>query len=176
MKETVCGIKIDYSRDSFFTESGLGRLKEGYMTSEEESPQERFAFVSKAFSSNPEHAQRLYDYSSKMWLSFSTPILSYGKTKRSLPISCYSGETIVNCEDGYKKIEEILVGDKVLSSDGEYHEVSWVNSEESEDMYELTINGEIFNVTGNHLMLCKSGEWVRVENLDPDLHEIAQII
>lgn len=90
MKEIVHGIKVDYSRDSLFSESGLSRLKDGYMSEDETSPQERLAFVSKTFSSNPEHAQRLYDYSSKMWLSYATPILSYGKTKRSLPISCFA--------------------------------------------------------------------------------------
>lgn len=60
------------------------------MLDEETSPQHRFAYVSKAFSSNPEHAQRLYEYSSKMWLSYATPVLSFGKTKRSLPISCFA--------------------------------------------------------------------------------------
>jgi ribonucleoside-diphosphate reductase alpha chain len=59
------------------------------MRDEETSPQERFAYVSKAFGSNPEHAQRLYEYSSKHWLSYSTPILSYGKSKRGMPISCF---------------------------------------------------------------------------------------
>lgn len=86
----VHGIKVDYSRDSLFSESGLSRLKEGYLCENEISPQERLAFVSKEFSSNPEHAQRLYDYASKMWLSYATPILSYGKTARSLPISCFA--------------------------------------------------------------------------------------
>jgi ribonucleoside-diphosphate reductase alpha chain len=90
MDNIVHGIKVDYSRDSMFSESGLSRLKEGYMIDGETSPQQRFAFVSKTFSSNAEHAQRLYDYSSKMWLSYSTPILSYGKTQRSLPISCFA--------------------------------------------------------------------------------------
>ncbi|NBP02871.1 MAG: ribonucleotide-diphosphate reductase subunit alpha, partial [Proteobacteria bacterium] len=83
------GIAIDFSRDSLFDELGIKRLKESYMKDDEKSPQERFAFVSKAFSSNPEHAQRLYDYSSKHWLSYSTPILSFGRNKRGLPISCY---------------------------------------------------------------------------------------
>lgn len=86
----IYGIKVDYSRDSLFSESGLSRLKEGYLCENETSPQERLAFVSKEFSSNPEHAQRLYDYASKMWLSYATPILSYGKTARSLPISCFA--------------------------------------------------------------------------------------
>lgn len=90
MDEIVHGIKVDYSRDSMYSESGLSRLIEGYLSEGETSPQHRLAFVSKTFSSNPEHAQRLYDYSSKMWLSYSTPILSYGKTSRSLPISCFA--------------------------------------------------------------------------------------
>lgn len=89
MEEIVHGITVDYSRDSLFDELGKIRLKESYMRDEEVSPQERFAFVSKSFGSNSEHAQRLYNYSSKHWLSFSTPILSYGRSKRGLPISCF---------------------------------------------------------------------------------------
>jgi ribonucleoside-diphosphate reductase alpha chain len=83
------GIKIDISRDSLFDEHGLKRLRESYMKDDEESPQHRFAFVSKAFGSNEKHAQRLYDYASKHWLSYSTPILSYGRTAKGLPISCF---------------------------------------------------------------------------------------
>ena len=83
------GIKIDLERDKLFDELGIKRLKESYMREDEESPQHRFAFVSKAFGSNPEHSQRLYDYSSKHWLSYSTPILSFGKSERGLPISCF---------------------------------------------------------------------------------------
>ena len=175
-KTTYLGINIDYSRDSLFDESGLQRLKAGYMTDTETSPQERFAFVSKTFSSNPEHAQRLYDYASKMWLSYATPILSYGKTKKSLPISCFADGTVVQCKDGLKKIEDIKEGDLVLSSDGEYHKVVWTKESLSDDVYELTIGEEVFFVTGNHLVLTKAGEWVRVDALDPDLHEIAQIL
>lgn len=72
------------------------------MKEDEISPQERFAYVSKSFSSNPEHAQRLYNYSSRHWLSYSTPILSFGRSKRGLPISCFlpylhdSSEGLVN--------------------------------------------------------------------------------
>ena len=96
-------IVIDYSRDSLFDELGIKRLKESYMKEDENSPQERFAHVSEAFGSNPEHAQRLYEYSSKHWLSYSTPILSFGRSSRGLPISCFlpylhdSAEGLVNC-------------------------------------------------------------------------------
>ena len=82
-------ITIDKSRDSLFDDHGMKRLKESYMLDSEESPQERFAAVSSAFASNQEHAQRLYDYSSKHWLSYSTPILSFGRTQKGLPISCF---------------------------------------------------------------------------------------
>lgn len=82
-------IKVDYSLDSLIGELGTIRLKESYMKDNEVSPQERFAFVSKKFGSNSEHAQRLYDYSSKHWLSYATPILSFGRSKKGLPISCF---------------------------------------------------------------------------------------
>jgi ribonucleoside-diphosphate reductase alpha chain len=89
MQELVHGITVDYTRDGLFDELGKIRLKESYMKDGEVSPQERFAFVSSTFGSNPAHAQRLYEYSSKHWLSYSTPILSFGRSKRGLPISCF---------------------------------------------------------------------------------------
>ena len=83
------GINIDLERDKLFDELGIKRLQESYMREDETSPQQRFAFVSKTFGSNIEHSQRLYEYSSKHWLSYSTPILSFGRSKRGLPISCF---------------------------------------------------------------------------------------
>ena len=43
------GIKIDLERDKLFDELGIKRLKESYMKDDEESPQHRFAYVSKQF-------------------------------------------------------------------------------------------------------------------------------
>ena len=88
-KKEYLGIQIDYARDSLFDKLGVSRLQESYMREDETSPQERFAHVSNKFSSNPEHAQRLYDYSSKHWLSYSTPILSFGRSTKGMPISCF---------------------------------------------------------------------------------------
>ena len=103
MESIVHDIRVDYSRDNLFDDLGRKRLKESYMKDEEQSPQERFAFVSKTFGSNQAHAQRLYEYSSKHWLSYSTPILSFGRSSRGLPISCFlpylhdSAEGLVDC-------------------------------------------------------------------------------
>jgi len=103
MTDLIHGIEVDFSQDTLFDELGLKRLKESYMREDEESPQERFAYVSKSFGSNQDHAQRLYGYSSRHWLSYSTPILSFGRSKRGLPISCFlpylddSAEGLVDC-------------------------------------------------------------------------------
>ena len=103
MTDTVHGIEVDYKRDSLFDELGMKRLKESYMMEGENSPQERFAFVAKSFGTDRDHAQRLYEYSSKQWLSYSTPILSFGRSKRGLPISCFlsylhdSADGLVDC-------------------------------------------------------------------------------
>ena len=103
MSDIVHGITVDFSRDSLFDELGLKRLKESYMREDETSPQERFAYVSKSFGTDLAHSQRLYEYSSRHWLSYSTPILSFGRSKRGLPISCFlpylddSAEGLVDC-------------------------------------------------------------------------------
>jgi len=83
------GLEINLERDALFDELGLLRMKESYLKDDETSPQHRFAAVSTQFGSNPAHAQRLYEYSSKHWLSYATPVLSFGRSKRGLPISCF---------------------------------------------------------------------------------------
>jgi len=85
----MANISIDLSRDALFDSAGLKRLRDSYMLKDETSPQQRYAYVCSELGSNISHAQRLYDYASKHWVSFSTPILSLGRTKTGLPISCY---------------------------------------------------------------------------------------
>ena len=78
-------VQIDQSRDALFDELGLMRLRESYMRADEKSPQERFKFVAETFGSNPEHAARIYEYASRHWLSFATPILAFGRTAAGFP-------------------------------------------------------------------------------------------
>ena len=82
-------IEIDYSKDSLLDEFSLRTLQERYMIPGETSPQEAFARAAQAFADDEAHAQRLYDYVSKQWFMFATPVLSNGGTKRGLPISCF---------------------------------------------------------------------------------------
>ena len=80
---------IDYKRDNYLSEFSHKTLQDRYLIAGETSPQDAFARAARAFSDNDAHAQRLYDYASKLWFMFSTPILSNGGTTRGLPISCF---------------------------------------------------------------------------------------
>jgi len=82
-------VKLNYNRDKYLSEFGIKTLQDRYMVEGETSPQEAFARAAKAFADDDDHAQRLYEYASKLWFMFSTPILSNGGTTRGLPISCF---------------------------------------------------------------------------------------
>ena len=80
----------------------------------ETSPQEAFARAASAFADDEAHAQRLYDYVSKQWFMFATPVLSNGGTQRGLPISCFLNYV----DDSREGITEHYTENAYLSSFG----------------------------------------------------------
>ena len=80
---------IYYNRDKYLSEFSIKTLNDRYMLKNEVSPQEAFARAANAFADDEAHAQRLYNYASKLWFMFSTPVLSNGGTTRGMPISCF---------------------------------------------------------------------------------------
>ncbi len=84
----VPSIQIDRSRDALLTDFGKKTLEDRYLL-KGESYQDMFARVATAFSDDAEHAQRVYDYMSKLWFMPATPVLSNGGADRGLPISCF---------------------------------------------------------------------------------------
>ncbi|MCZ6603892.1 MAG: ribonucleoside-diphosphate reductase subunit alpha [Alphaproteobacteria bacterium] len=84
-------VEIDPDRDRLLTKFGMATLKDRYLLPGE-TPQDLFARVAMHFADGTAHAQRLYDYISKLWLMPATPILSNGGTDRGLPISCFLNE------------------------------------------------------------------------------------
>ena len=82
-------INIDLRRDRYLSEFSIKTLQDRYLLPGETSPQQAFARAATAFADDNAHAQRLYDYASKLWFMFSTPILSNGGSQRGLPISCF---------------------------------------------------------------------------------------
>jgi ribonucleoside-diphosphate reductase alpha chain len=81
-------IRIDRSRDENLTDFGKATLDDRYLLPGE-SYQDLFARAALAYSDNPAHAQRIYDYISNLWFMPATPVLSNGGAKRGLPISCF---------------------------------------------------------------------------------------
>ena len=81
-------VTVDRDRDVLLTDFGRETLKDRYLLPGE-SYQDLFARVAAAYADDAPHAQRLYDYISKLWFMPSTPVLSNGGTGRGLPISCY---------------------------------------------------------------------------------------
>jgi ribonucleoside-diphosphate reductase alpha chain len=81
-------IVTDKSRDALLTDFGKETLEDRYLLPGE-SYQDLFARVADAYADDQDHAQRLYDYISRLWFMPATPVLSNGGTGRGLPISCY---------------------------------------------------------------------------------------
>ena len=84
-------VVVDRSRDSELTRFGTETLKDRYLLPGEE-PQDMFARVAMTYADDSDHAQRLYDYISKLWFMPATPVLSNGGANRGLPISCFLNE------------------------------------------------------------------------------------
>ena len=105
---------IDYSRDNLLEEFSIKTLKDRYLLPHETSPQEAFARAALTFADDDAHAQRLYDYASKHWFMFATPLLSNGGSSRGLPISCFLNYV----EDSRHGITEVFTEDAFLSSVG----------------------------------------------------------
>ena len=82
---------MDRSRDALLTEFGRATLGDRYLLPGE-SYQDLFARVASFYGDDTAHAQRIYDYMSKMWFMPATPVLSNGGTTRGLPISCFLNE------------------------------------------------------------------------------------
>ncbi len=81
-------VVTDNSRDARLTDFGKETLTDRYLLPGE-NYQDLFARVADAYADDEAHAQRLYDYISKLWFMPATPVLSNGGTHRGLPISCY---------------------------------------------------------------------------------------
>ncbi len=84
-------IHVDRTRDALITEFGRATLGDRYLLPGE-GIQDLFARVAATYADNSAHAQRIYDYISRLWFMPATPVLSNGGTTRGLPISCFLNE------------------------------------------------------------------------------------
>ena len=90
--------------------------------------------------------------------------------------NCFTGDALVVTSCGLKRIDQINVGDKVLSHDGEFHNVNHVMSRNYYgDMYKFsgTYIGNT-QCTPNHQILTSAG-WRRIDDIDVMSNEIPGI-
>ena len=95
--QLVRKVEVDRSRDALLTEFGKTTLEDRYLLPGE-SYQDMFARVATAFADDADHAQRIYDYMSRLWFMPATPVLSNGGAARGLPISCFLNAVPDNLE------------------------------------------------------------------------------
>ncbi|GAA0302201.1 ribonucleoside-diphosphate reductase subunit alpha [Sphingomonas oligophenolica] len=88
VKQQLYPVEVDHSRDALLTDFGKDTLTDRYLLPGEKY-QDLFVRVASAYADDAAHAQRLYDYISKLWFMPATPVLSNGGTGRGLPISCF---------------------------------------------------------------------------------------
>ena len=91
-------VVTDPSRDALLTDFGKKTLDDRYLLPGE-SYQDMFARVATAFADDAAHAQRIYDYISKLWFMPATPVLSNGGADRGLPISCFLNQVGDSLDD-----------------------------------------------------------------------------
>jgi ribonucleoside-diphosphate reductase alpha chain len=106
-------VKTDSTRDDRLTEFGKETLRDRYLLPGE-TYQDLFARVAAAYADDEAHAQRVYDYISKLWFMPATPVLSNGGTGRGLPISCY----LNSVDDSLQAITDIWNENVWLASKG----------------------------------------------------------
>ena len=88
------GIQVDLSRDEQMSDFALALLRDYYMRDDETSPQQAYARAAVAYcAGDMAFAQRIYDYVSRGWFMFASPVLSNapnpGGKWKALPISCF---------------------------------------------------------------------------------------
>jgi len=155
-------------------------LKEKYLSEEYPDLASVYKRISKhaaSYTPIPEDWEsKFFDLLWNGWLAASSPILSNMGTGIGCPVSCFVAGTMVNTINGQKPIQELVIGDMVLTHTGTYKPVTDTMNRESDDLYELEFMGEVFVVTGNHLVLTREDGWVRVDELDPNVQNIVQIL
>ena len=88
------GINIDKKRDDLLSEQAKKLVEDYYCKDKETSPQQAYARAAVAYSyGDMDLAQRIYDYVSKGWFMYASPVLSNApkpdEKAKALPISCF---------------------------------------------------------------------------------------
>jgi ribonucleoside-diphosphate reductase alpha chain len=160
---------IDYSRDNLLDYFGLTTLKDRYFTKDRdgeiiEKPQWFFMRVALGIGNNEEEVIKIYNKISKLEYLHSTPTLYNSGTTTNQYSSCFPAGTPVITKDGIKNIEDVKIGDVVLTAEGNYRVVSGLFSRKYQrELYKLYVWGlwgseETVKATDDHKFLVLKNE------------------
>ena len=162
---------------AWLNESSRIFLHRGYLL-EGTEPEDRIRYIAdhaEKLLDYPGFADKFYHYMARGYYSLASPIWSNFGLDRGLPISCVTGDTWINTNNGGKQAKDIVVGDMVLTHKNRYRPVTKViPTKDKGDIYRLKIGTRMTNlhITGNHQVLTNMG-WVKVEDLDKTRHLVA---
>ena len=162
---------------AWLNESSRIFLHRGYLL-EGTEPEDRIRYIAnhaEKLLNYPGFADKFYHYMARGYYSLASPIWSNFGLDRGLPISCVTGDTWINTNNGGKQAKDIVVGDMVLTHKNRYRPVTKViPTKDKGDIYRLKVSLEIdeLYITGNHPVLTQEG-WVKVEDLDIRKHLVA---
>lgn len=117
-------VQIDRARDEILTASAKDLLTKKYLRDEEDF-QDCFARVALNYSDSSSHAQRVYDYISKLWFIPSPAILKSGGVERNLPIEYFFNE----CADNLYSAADIFSENLWIAARGGEVSSYWGNAE-----------------------------------------------
>lgn len=175
---------IDYNRDFLFDYFGFKTLERAYLIKSTtgkvlERPQHMWMRVALALwgSTDLQRAFKTYDMMSLKMFTHATPTLFNAGTPRQQMSSCFVEGTKVYTLQGVKNIEDVCIGDEVITHTGSIKKVSQLhkNPLENRSVYDIKIAGTpIISVTENHRLMSISTEqeewgqkpqWNRVDYL-----------
>ena len=162
---------------AWLNESSRIFLHRGYLL-EGTEPEDRIRYIAdhaEKLLNYPGFADKFYHYMARGYYSLASPIWSNFGLDRGLPISCVTGDTWINTNNGGKQAKDIVVGDMVLTHKNRYRPVTKViPTKDKGDIYRLKVSLEIdeLYITGNHPVLTQEG-WVKVEDLNINKHLVA---
>ena len=162
---------------AWLNESSRIFLHRGYLL-EGTEPEDRVRYIAdhaEKLLDYPGFADKFYHYMARGYYSLASPIWSNFGLDRGLPISCVTGDTWINTNNGGKQAKDIVVGDMVLTHKNRYRPVTKViPTKDKDDIYRLKVSLEIeeLYITGNHPVLTQEG-WVKVEELNINKHLVA---
>jgi len=166
---------VDYP--DYMSESALITLKADYLQGNE-TPKEAIKNIARKVELEigvDGLYEKVFNYVWNGYIGLSSPIWSNFGRQRGLPISCVTGDTWINTQNGGKMAKDIKVGDLVLTHKNRFKKVTDViPTVDKDDIWKLKVGTRMTNlyITGNHLVLTNLG-WVRVDELNTNKHLIA---